>query len=147
MPSQEKITADQLVGTWSLVRATSTTAAGERNENPYGLSPSGLLTYSLDGRVTAMISYGGRKPLSIGAGAEEKAEAFKTFLSYAGRYTVSGDKVTHHIEIASIQNYVGRDLVRTVKFENDRIILVTPPTPVNGKVQTIELTWQRSPDD
>ena len=75
--------------------------------------------------------------------AEEQAEAFKTFLAYAGRYTLSGDKVTHHIEISSIQNYVDKDLVRSVKFQGDQIILVTPPTPVNGKIQTIELIWQR----
>ena len=113
---------------------------------PYGLSPLGFLTYAADGRVTALISYGGRKPLSGGGGPraqEEQAEAFRTFLAYAGRYTLSGDKVTHHIEISSIQNYVDRDLVRSVKFQSDQLILVTPPTPVNGKVQIIELTWQR----
>lgn len=137
---------EKLVGTWKLVSAASTTSTGERNETPYGQRPSGFLTYSGDGRVTAMISYGGRKPLSVGARVEEQAEAFKTFLSYAGRYTVSGDKVKHHVEISSIQNYVGRDLVRTVKFENDRIILVTPPTPVNGRVQTVELIWERVPE-
>ena len=138
-------TNETLIGTWRLISAASTTSAGERNETPYGQKPTGLLTYSDDGRVTAMISYGGRKPLSVRAGAEEQAEAFKTFLSYAGRYTISGDKVTHHVEISSIQNYVGRDLVRTVRFENDRIVLVTPPTPVNGRVQTIELIWERLP--
>jgi hypothetical protein len=95
-----------------------------------------------------MISYGGRKPLSGGGSArvqEEQAEAFKTFLAYAGRYTLSGDKVTHHIEISSIQNYVDRDLVRSVNLQGDQLILVTPPTPVNGKVQIIQLTWQRLP--
>ncbi len=93
--------------------------------------------------MTALIAYDGRKPLSVGAGAEEQAEAFKTFLAYAGRYTLSGDKVTHHIEVSSIQNYVGKELVRTVKFQSDQITLVTPPTPVNGKVQIVELIWQR----
>ena len=139
---------DQLVGAWKLVSASSTTSKGEPCEPPYGLNPLGFLTYSADGRVTALISYSGRKPLSGGGGAraqEEQAEAFRTFLAYAGRYTFSGDKVTHHIEISSIQNYVDRDLVRTVKFESDRIVLVTPPTPVNGKVQIIELTWHRLP--
>jgi len=93
-----------------------------------------------------MISYGGRKPLSVGAGTvEEQAEAFKTFLAYTGRYTLNGDQVTHHVEVSSIQNYVGRDLVRIVKFQGDQIVLVTPPTRVNGKVQTLELTWQRPP--
>jgi hypothetical protein len=98
--------------------------------------------------VTALISYGGRKSLSVGGGAsalEEQAEAFKTFLAYAGRYTLSGDKATHHIEISSIQNYVGKDLIRRVKFQDDQIILVTPPAMVNGKIQTVELIWQCLP--
>jgi len=136
----------KLVGTWKLVSASSTTSTGERSETPYGPSPVGLLIYTEDGRVTALISCGGRKPLSFGGGIlEEQAEAFKTFLAYAGRYTLSGDKVTHHVEISSIQNYVGKDLVRGVKFQGDQIILVTPPTPVNGKIQTVELIWQRLP--
>jgi hypothetical protein len=138
--------SDKLVGTWKLVSASSTTSKGEPSEPPYGLNPAGFLTYTDDGRVTALISYGGRKLLSGGGGTlalQEQAEAFKTFLAYAGRYTLNGDKVSHHVEISSIQNYVDRDLVRSVKFEDDRIILVTPPTPVNGKIQTVELTWER----
>jgi hypothetical protein len=106
----------------------------------------GFLTYTGDGRVTALISYGGRKPISSRSGTfalEEQAEAFKTFLAYAGRYTLNGDTVIHHIEISSIQNYVDKELVRSVKFDGERIILVTPPTLVNGKVQTVELIWQR----
>jgi hypothetical protein len=139
-------TSDKLVGTWKLVSASSTISAGERNETPYGLNPVGFLTYTEDGRVSALISYGGRKSLSIGGGTrEEQAEAFKTFLAYSGRYTLIGDTVTHSIEISSIQNYVNKELVRSVKFQDDRIILVTPPTPVNGKIQTVELIWQRLP--
>ena len=135
---------DKLVGTWRLVSASSTTSTGERSETPYGLNPLGFLTYTEDGRIAALISHDGRRALSSGGGSlEEQAEAFKTFFAYAGRYTVSGDKVTHHVEISSIQNYVGRDLVRYVKFQGDRITLVTPPTPVNGKTQIYELTWER----
>ena len=133
----------KLVGTWKLVSASSRTSAGARSEAPYGSNPVGFLTYTADGRVTAMISYDGRKPLSVGAGTEEKAEAFNTFLAYAGGYTLKGEKVIHHVEISSIENYVGRDLVRTVKFGDDQIILVTPPTPMNGRLQTFELIWRR----
>jgi hypothetical protein len=134
---------DKLVGAWKLVSVSSTTKTGERSETPYGPNPVGFLTYTADGRVTALISYGGRKPLSVGAQQEEQAEAFKTFLAYAGRYALSGDKVTHYIEISSIQNYVNKELVRSVKFQGDQITLLTPPTPVNGKVQSVELIWQR----
>jgi hypothetical protein len=136
---------DKLVGTWKLVSASSITKTGERNETPYGPNPAGFLTYTADGRVTALIGYGGRKPLSVGAQQDEQAEAFKTFLAYAGRYALTGDKVTHYIEVSSIQNYVNKELVRSVKFQDDQITLVTPPTPVNGKVQTVELIWQRLP--
>lgn len=138
--------SDQLAGTWKLLSATSTKSTGERS-SPYGESPVGFLTYTADGRITSVISYGGRKPLSFGrlgpAQMEEQAEAFKTFLAYAGRYTLSGDKVTHHVEVSSIQNYVDKDLVRNVKFDGDRITLLTPPTAVNGEIQTVELIWQR----
>ena len=135
---------NELVGTWKLVSATSTMPTGERGESPYGTHPAGFLTYTAEGRVTALISYDGRKSLSFGGGTpEEQAEAFKTFLAYAGSFTLRGDRVTHHIEISSIQNYVGKDLVRSVKFQGDFIILVTPPTPVNGKIKTVELVWQR----
>ncbi len=137
----------KLVGTWRLVSATSAAASGEQNEPPYGPNPAGFLIYTVEGRVSAMISYGGRKPLSVGAKAaallEEAAEAFKTFLAYAGRYRVSDDKVIHSIEISSIQNYVNKELVRSVKFQGNQIVLITPPTMVNGKIQIIELTWQR----
>jgi hypothetical protein len=144
------ISNDSLVGTWKLLSASTRTSSGERDGAPYGVDPVGFLTYTGDGRVTALISYGGRKRLSVlpvgGATPsqmEEQAEAFKTFLAYAGRYTLTGDKVIHHIEISSIQNYVDKDLARTVKFEDDRITLLTPPTSVNGKIQTVELIWQR----
>ena len=137
-------TADKLVGTWKLVCASSTTTTGERIENPYGLDPVGFLTYTAEGRITLVISYGGRKPLSLGGGKiQEQAEAFKTFLAYAGQYSLTGNKLTHHIEVSSIQNYVDRDLVRTVKFEGNQITLTTPTTSVNGKIQVLELVWQR----
>ncbi len=132
------------MGTWKLVSVSAITSTGERSETPYGSKPVGLLSYTADGRVSALISYDGRRSLSPGGGSlQEQADAFKTFLAYAGRYTLSDDKVIHHVEISSIQNYVDRDLVRTVKFQGDQIVLVTPPTPMNGKIQTLELIWQR----
>ena len=140
---------DRLVGTWKLVSASSSTADGERNDTPFGLGPAGFLTYTQDGRVTAMISYGGRKRLSssdpLSVSAEEQSEAFRTFVAYAGRYTLDGDKVIHHVEISSIQDWVDTDLVRSIKFEGERIVLATPPSLDSGKIRTFELIWQRLP--
>jgi|SRR5580692_785265 hypothetical protein len=140
---------DRLLGTWKLVSASSATASGERNDTPFGASPLGFLTYTQDGRVTAMVSYGGRKRLSssdpLAAPAEEQAEAFRTFVAYAGRFTLHGDKVIHHVEISSIEDWVHTDLLRSIKFDGERLVLATPPMPDGGKIQTFELIWQRLP--
>jgi Lipocalin-like domain len=136
-----------ILGTWKLVSASTSTASGEGNDAPFGQCPTGFLTYTQDGRMTAMISYGGRARLSSNdshsAPVEEQAEAFRTFIAYAGRYTLNSDHVIHHVEISSIQDWVGTDLIRSIKFEGERMVLVAPPIPVDGKMQTFELIWQR----
>ncbi len=137
-----------LIGTWKLVSASTRSGDGTTNTAPYGSNPTGFLTYSPDGRMTAIISNGGRRPLSIAdritAPADERAQAFATFLAYAGRYTVEGDKVTHHIEAASIQNWVNGDQVRFFTLDGDRLIVLTPSNYVfNGQPQTFELKWER----
>jgi hypothetical protein len=140
-----------ILGTWKLVSASSSTAEGERNDAPFGAGPTGFLTYTQDGRMSAMISYGGRKRLSTSdstsAPAEEQAEAFKTFLAYAGRFTLRGERIIHHVEVSSIQDWVDTDLIRTIKFESEgeRIVLASQPTLSAGKIQTFQLIWRRLP--
>jgi hypothetical protein len=141
-------TIDNLAGTWKLVSASASTASGERGDSPFGPSPTGILTYAREGRMAVLVSYSGRKQLPADpflATIEERAEAFTTFFAYAGRYTLTGDKVIHHVEISSLQNLVGADLVRLINFKGDRIILVSPPIPINRKTQTLELVWERVP--
>lgn len=136
-----------ILGTWKLASVSTSTASGERNDAPFGPNPTGFLTYTHDGRMTAIISYGGRARLSSSdshlARVEEQAEAYRTFVAYAGRFTLDGDKVIHHVEISSIQDWVGTDLIRSIKFEGARIVLVSPPMSVDGKMQIFELIWQR----
>ncbi|MCA1603277.1 MAG: lipocalin-like domain-containing protein, partial [Acidobacteria bacterium] len=133
-------TRDSLAGTWRLVSASASTADGDRNDTPFGSSPKGVLIYTREGRMTAMISHSGRKPLSvtdrISAPTEERSEAFATFFAYAGRYSLSGDKVIHHVEISSVENWVNTDLVRFIKLEGDRLTIRTPPILVGGRVET-----------
>lgn len=137
-----------LVGTWMLVSASTVGANGKTNTAPYGINPTGFLTYSPDGRMTAIISNGGRRALSVAdritAPADERAQAFATFLAYAGRYTVQGGKVTHHIEAASIQNWVNGNQVRLFKLDGDHLTVLTLPDYLfNGQPQTFELKWER----
>jgi hypothetical protein len=137
---------DQIAGTWRLI-AASATSGGDRNDAPYGSNPSGFITYTSDGRVMAIISHSGRKPLASGdrisASVDERAEAFATSFSYAGRYSLADDRIVHRVEIASVQNWVDTDLVRLVRVQNNRITLTTPPISVGGQIRTTELVWER----
>jgi hypothetical protein len=136
-----------LVGTWKLVSVSSWTEKGDTNKTAHGPNPTGLLTYTSEGRMMVVIAEDGRKPLSVAdrvaAPVEEKAQAFSTFHAYAGRYTFTGDKVIHHVEVASLQNEVNTDQVRFVKLQGDRLTLRTPPILRGGVQQTLELVWER----
>ena len=135
-----------LVGTWRLVSATSTFADGQQNTAPYGQHPKGFITYTRDGRMSAVVSYDGRKPLSgdrASSRVEDRAEAYSTSFAYAGRYTYADGQVTHHVEAATIENWIGTDLVRTVKIDGNRVSLRTPMRPLGGQMQSTELLWER----
>ena len=140
-------TKDTPVGTWRLISATDTTEKGDVKES-FGRNPTGFLTYTADGRMMAIITFDGRKPLSVpdyvSAPAQERAESFATFVAYAGRYTFTGDKVIHHVEAAWMENYVKTDQVRIVRFQGNRMTIRTPPFLKGGvKLANQELVWER----
>ena len=65
--------------------------------------------------MMGIINYGARKAFSsMPPPEQERAEAFSTFLAYAGRYTVSGDSIIHHVEAAWRQDWVNTDQVRLI---------------------------------
>lgn len=138
---------DKLVGTWKLVSASSSTETGVTNKSVYGPNPTGLLTFTPDGRMMTVIAMGERKPLSVAdrvtAPIGERAEAFSTFIAYAGRYSLAGDKETLHIDVSSLQNWVGTDQTRFVSLQGDQLTVRTPPMPRGGVLQTFELVWER----
>ena len=140
--------SDSLVGTWALVAARST-SDNSVDEAPFGESPRGVLVYTADSRVVALISYSGRDHLSgdrISAPAHERAEAFASFFAYAGRYDVQDGRVVHHVEIASVENWVGTDLVRVLQLDGPTLRLRTPPVSVGGQTRVTELDWTRLED-
>ena len=138
---------DSVVGTWRLVSVKGTTDKGDVDKAVLGQNPSGLLTYTADGRVMAIISDDGRKPLSIAdrvaAPAEERAQAYSTFMAYAGRYRYTCDKVVAHVEVASLQNWVNTDQTRFVTLQDDRMFVRNTPQLRAGVMITIESFWER----
>ncbi len=140
--------SNTLVGTWKLESATITTDKGEVR-NSWGAHPIGFLTYTEDGRMSAILTLDDRKPLSvsdfISAPASERAEAFASMTAYAGRYTFTGKEVIHHVQAASMPNDVGNDLKRSVTLDGDRLVLLVANPYLRGgiMVRSQELIWKR----
>jgi hypothetical protein len=136
-----------LVGTWKLVSVTATTDKGDVDKAVLGQNPSGLLTYTADGRMMEIISEGGGKPLSIADGvaapAEERATAYSTFMAYAGRYFFTCDKVVTHVDVASLQNLVNTDQTRFVILQGTRLTVRATPISRAGVMVNIESVWER----
>ena len=136
-----------LVGTWNMISMTAYDASGKPNDLPFGPGASGTLIYTADGHVMTLISHGGRKPLSNGdritAPEPERAEAFATFFGYSGTYSIKGDTAVHRAEIASVPNWVGTDMVRTINCADDQLELSTPPILANGAAR-FTVRWKRA---
>jgi hypothetical protein len=139
--------SNTVVGTWKLISAKSTAVNGKVDPYAFGKTPSGFMTFTPEGRMSLIMSDDARKPLSVldrvAAPEGERAQAFATCVAYAGRYSRDGDRLIYHVEVSSIQNWVGTDLTRIIKFDGDELSTRTPTTVKGGVQQVIELEWKR----
>lgn len=146
--------SNPLLGIWQLVKAIAILPDGTIEPNVYGANPSGYITYTPEGRMMVLFARSDRPSLSLDISspfskdiyalpATECMQAFATCNAYAGRYTLSGNTITHHIEIATIPNRVGTDLIRTFELNRNQISLRTPPTMSDGTSKIYELVWER----
>ncbi|MGH2414628.1 MAG: lipocalin-like domain-containing protein [Microcystaceae cyanobacterium] len=143
-----------LLGTWTLISAIAINPDGTVIPQVYGPNPIGYITYTPEKRMMVIFSKSDRPPFSKDIRSpfskdirslptEECVQAFSTFNAYAGTYTLNENTVTHHVEIASIPNRVGKDLVRTFTLNGNRVTLKTPPTETDGVLKVFELVWER----
>jgi hypothetical protein len=152
MPSTQN---NPLIGIWKLISATAIHADGTVVLDVYGANPTGYITYTAEGHMMVMFSRSDRaflsqevqSPLSREMSTvpiEELAQAFTTFNAYAGTYTLNGNTVSHHLEIASIPNRVGTTLVRNFVLSQNRLTLKTSPALINGVEKVFELVWEHT---
>jgi hypothetical protein len=143
---QHPVALGPLLGTWKLQTFTTTyQESGERLE-PYGARPHGRLHYGTDGRMYAIIAHATRKlPVALVLTAAERLEQFDGFAAYAGRYSIDGDRVSHHVDISWNEAWTGTTQVRRFKIEGNLLHIRSFPEPdfLDGLVTSSELTWIR----
>ena len=137
--------SERFIGTWKLVSYEN--RSGDQVTYPLGKNPVGYIMYNNGGYMAAALMASNRRSFSsmdiMGGTTEEIVAAYGTYISYCGKYTVTEDRVIHHVEVSSYPNWIGKDQVRFYKFEGDKLILSTPPMILGGKQQSGYLIWER----
>ncbi len=130
-----RLTTRDLVGTWKLVAWEAVRPDG-RISHPLGPVPQGLVIYGADGWMSAAMSAGGRKPLSVGraraAPDAERARAFDSFLAYSCRWRLIDDAVLHEVVVALNPAMVGSRQLRRVALSGRTMVVSTEDRVADG---------------
>jgi len=146
MPSPE-----DLHGAWHLRRFVITFDDGRAALHPLGADARGLLIYSPDGWMSAVLSRGDRGPLGVArlersaaAPPEAKARAFDSYLSYAGTWRLDGEQVVHQVTLAQTPELVGQENRRVARLDGDGLTLSYRLVARSGVGRTYALSWSRA---
>jgi hypothetical protein len=105
------------VGVWKLLSYTTQDPETGEVFHPFGKAAAGYIFYTAGGRMSAVLQAEGRRRFSAGnrinAPADERAEAFSTSTALSGTYTFEGERVIHHVEVATNPDWVGGDQLAT----------------------------------
>ena len=137
---------DKLVGTWKLISAVSEDLSTSQKTNIYKGTPVGFITYGADGRVMTIIVDSMRKKPAANVATTAEAEAlFRSMAAYAGTYTVKGNQVIHVPDVSWNETWTGTDQIRDYKFDGERLLLATAPSPnpFTGKMSVRTLVWEK----
>jgi len=140
-------TRQRLLGTWKLISVVREDIPSGAKTDLLGAHPIGFINYAPDGRMMVInVGEGRRKPAGATATAQEAEALFRTMNSYAGTYTISGDEITHHVDISWNEAWTGTAQKRFARFEgSNRVYLSTPPSPdpLTGTMSVRTMTWEK----
>jgi hypothetical protein len=144
-PTSSQADAPSVVGTWAVVSYTQQASGGAPNKI-WGEKPAGYLVYLPDGHMIIVLGAEKRPPAGGGADAQARqAKLLMDLTAYAGTYTVEGDKIVHHVEVAWLPEWEGSKQPRWFRLEGDRLFVRTQPirSVVDGKDYVYTLEYRR----
>jgi hypothetical protein len=118
-----------IVGTWQIKSFSIQSLETKETTRPFGESPIGYIQYSPGGYMIVFLQSGDpKRPTHNPFTDAERAEAHRTiFGAYAGKYTVEGNKVVHHIEASWRPEWIGTQQTRFFEMDGKKLTLKTAP--------------------
>ena len=115
---------------------------------PYGKNAQGRAHLEQDRFAFQVLNPDRRRFPSVdprSASDAEMREAFEGYLAYYGSSSIHPDNgtIVNRVEAATIPNWVGTDQVRYYRFEDDRLVLRTPPMLRGGAEFVNTIVWER----
>ncbi len=139
--------ADSIVGTWRMISWSEQETESKTVHKPFGDKPLGLITFTADGRMMVMFTDPARKASAAPKATDpEAAGLYRSMVSYAGSYSLEGDKLTNKIEIAWNQAWNGTSQQRIVALAGHTLTVKTAPfvSPFLGKEIVATLVFERA---
>ena len=135
------VEAKDLLGAWNLVSWSLVYADGRPPEDPLGADATGILMYTTDGHVSAVLMRKAR-PAQAPANPAEAAAAYADSFAYSGRFTVRDGAAYHAIEVSTNPALVGVTSTRHIDMDDGRLTLSGPDFAA-GSPRTQRIEWRR----
>jgi Lipocalin-like domain len=137
----------ELVGRWDIVSWVQAYDDG-RLRYPLGEDLDGFIRYTADGEMMCMIARRDRPAFTTGgqwdASDAERAAAYQSMLSYAGRYELADDVVIHDVELSLFPNWIGGQQRRRFVFRGDGTLALEARLEADTpQARTARLVWRR----
>jgi Lipocalin-like domain len=132
------------LGTWKLQSFTTEDLDTGEKTDLFGAHPSGYLSYGPDCRMYAILVEEERKaPADVVPTDAERVDLYSGFSSYAGTYSIEGDRVSHHVDASWNQSWTGTTLVRRFRIDGKCLYIETLPArnPITGSECISVLVW------
>jgi hypothetical protein len=138
---------EQLLGAWQLKAWKIRWSDEDKFSYPFGEQAQGLIVYTTDGFMSAVIHRGDRALLPEGVAPRKMpsdvcAEAYQSYMHYAGPYRIEGEDVVHCVEHALMPNMVGTEQLRHIEIDGERLTLRGEEN-LSERVRLHEVDWQR----
>ncbi|MBT5571531.1 MAG: hypothetical protein HOJ90_09960 [Alphaproteobacteria bacterium] len=130
---------EDIIGAWQLVDTYIENPDGTRTQTQ-GDNPAGIIMYTADGYMSAITRRSDRELPADNGSADDKARMFDGYLNYAGRWSLDGNTVTHHIEHALNPNWIGSPRDRSIDYQGD--CMVYSGFAADGKSNAI-IIWEK----
>ena len=137
------ISPQELAGSWKLVSTKMEISDTKETVDIFGPNPLGFGVFTADGRWIVVISASG---LSEPENEQQRAAVYNALGAYSGRYKLVGNRLTIKVDVASNPGTIGREQIRDVALEGDRLVLTAPRNRLRrlgGREGVGIVVWER----